>query len=506
MEGPGFLQTGARRQVRGVRQPAGVQRPGEGAEPRAARPRPRPSRQQRRAGVGRRVRARRRLDLRAGDPAGAGRPGHERHAAPAPAAGRRGSRARHGRCRRDRRWPESRWPSSPRRPPRRWRACRRRRASSPPATRRCWPRWPPSSDDPRRDRAHQTEDGLLRAPAARAAARVSITSGFETTSKPVRVAVRARQDRPPRARADRRAAAPGPAGASWRGSAWRQPARVLVRVRRSGRTVRVLRDACLAPGSKRLRVALGRPRAPPRQAARRAAAGRYRVQVLRALGPQDGQPLRRRHRAQAALAVRRRAHVARLGGGPEQRRQGVAHAPTPLVLRGRLHRPGAAAVAARARRAWRAPRPAPPSSPPGCAAATTPVHAGASGARRARRAGRRSATAPPRAGPARCPRPRGRRLPSGVGHQPRPRHRPRARGAAAARCRLSISHRPAGRVAGNLPRSISRRISRALRPLAREACSMSRLAMTGRQLRHSAAFPCPRWSSRTSPGRPSASA
>ena len=58
-----------------------------------------------------------------------------------------------------------------------------------------------------------------------------------------------------------------------------QPARVLVRVRRRGRTVRVLRDACLKPGSKRLRVAWD-GRARRRGKLRAVKAGRYRIQVF----------------------------------------------------------------------------------------------------------------------------------------------------------------------------------------------------------------------------------
>ncbi len=58
-----------------------------------------------------------------------------------------------------------------------------------------------------------------------------------------------------------------------------QPARVLVRIRRKGRTVRVLRDACLAPGSKLL-TSRWDGRVTRRGKLRRAAAGRYRAQVL----------------------------------------------------------------------------------------------------------------------------------------------------------------------------------------------------------------------------------
>ena len=49
-------------------------------------------------------------------------------------------------------------------------------------------------------------------------------------------------------------------------------------MRRRGKTVRVLRDACLKPGSKRLRVAWD-ARARRRGKLRAVKAGRYRIQV-----------------------------------------------------------------------------------------------------------------------------------------------------------------------------------------------------------------------------------
>ena len=58
-----------------------------------------------------------------------------------------------------------------------------------------------------------------------------------------------------------------------------QPARVLVRIRRRGRTVRVLRDSCLAPGSKLL-TSRWDGRITRRGKRRAAPAGRYRVHVL----------------------------------------------------------------------------------------------------------------------------------------------------------------------------------------------------------------------------------
>ncbi len=132
-------------------------------------------------------------------------------------------------------------------------------------------------DDPRRNARTQTEGGLFvaRCPGG---ARMRITSGFETTVKNVsvpskrgRIVRRARVVRPRGLRPRRRrTVARIKLG---------QPARVLVRVRRRGKTVRVLRDACLKPGSKRLRVAWdGRVRR--RGKLRAARAGRYVVQLL----------------------------------------------------------------------------------------------------------------------------------------------------------------------------------------------------------------------------------
>ena len=133
------------------------------------------------------------------------------------------------------------------------------------------------SDDPRRDPARQTEDGSFRARCP-GAARVSITSGFETTSKPVRVASR-------RGRIVRRARIakirrlrPGKPRTVARVRLV-QPAVVRVRVRRGGRTVRTLRKACLQPGSRALRVAWnGRVKRKGRLRAARP--GRYRINLL----------------------------------------------------------------------------------------------------------------------------------------------------------------------------------------------------------------------------------
>ena len=135
------------------------------------------------------------------------------------------------------------------------------------------------TDDPRRDAARQTEDGGFRGQCP-GDARVSITSGFETTSKAVRVASRrgkivraARAYRSRSLRAGRRGRV--------RVAKVRlgQPARVLVRIRRKGKTLRVLRDACLAPGSKQLTTRWD-GRVIRRGKLRRASAGRYRATVL----------------------------------------------------------------------------------------------------------------------------------------------------------------------------------------------------------------------------------
>jgi len=134
-----------------------------------------------------------------------------------------------------------------------------------------------ASDDARRDPVRQTEDGGFRARCP-GAARVSITSGFETTSKAVRVAsLRGRIVRGARAYRTRSLRP----GRRVRVSKVRlgQPARVLVRIRRKGRTVRVLRDSCLSPGSKLL-TSRWDGRVTRRGKLRRAAAGRYRAQVL----------------------------------------------------------------------------------------------------------------------------------------------------------------------------------------------------------------------------------
>ena len=135
------------------------------------------------------------------------------------------------------------------------------------------------SDDPRRDPARQTEDGGFR---ARCPGRthVAVTSGFETTTKAVRVASRRGRIVPAARAYGSRKLRAGRRGRV-RVSKVRlgQPARVLVRIRRKGKTLRVLRNDCLAPGSKLL-TSRWDGRVTSRGKLRRAAAGRYRAQVL----------------------------------------------------------------------------------------------------------------------------------------------------------------------------------------------------------------------------------
>ena len=132
-------------------------------------------------------------------------------------------------------------------------------------------------DDPRRDARTQTDGGLFegRCPGR---AKVSITSGFETTAKNVLVPSNrgriVRRVRVVRAKGLRRGVRRTVARIRLS-----QRARVLVRVRRRGRTVRVLRGACLAPGSKRLRVTWN-ARARRRGKLRAVKPGRYRIQVF----------------------------------------------------------------------------------------------------------------------------------------------------------------------------------------------------------------------------------
>lgn len=131
-------------------------------------------------------------------------------------------------------------------------------------------------DDPRRNAKTQTEGGLFEAQCP-GRAKVSITSGFETTAKHVLVPSKrgriARRVRAVRARGLRRGVRRTVARIRLA-----QPARVLVRVRRRGRTVRVLRDGCVKRGRLRMRVAWD-ARARRRGRLRAVKPGRYRIQV-----------------------------------------------------------------------------------------------------------------------------------------------------------------------------------------------------------------------------------
>jgi len=134
------------------------------------------------------------------------------------------------------------------------------------------------TDDPRRDPRTQTEDGLFEARCPGAAG-LSVTSGFETTTRSVNV------PSGPGRRIVRSARAPKVRGlrAGRRRTVARvrlvQPAVVRVRVRRGGRTVRTLREACLQPGSRALRVTWD-ARVTRRGRLRAARPGRYRVELL----------------------------------------------------------------------------------------------------------------------------------------------------------------------------------------------------------------------------------
>jgi len=143
-------------------------------------------------------------------------------------------------------------------------------------------------DDPRRDARTQTEDGLFEAQCP-GVARISVTSGFETSDRAVSVPSR------PGTRIVRRArlAKIGALRPGRRRIVARvglvQPAVLQVRVRRGKRVVRTLRRACLRPGSGGLRVAWD-ARVRRRGKLRAAAPGRYRIE-LRVLS--DREPVKR---------------------------------------------------------------------------------------------------------------------------------------------------------------------------------------------------------------------
>lgn len=135
---------------------------------------------------------------------------------------------------------------------------------------------PSASDDPRRSRT-QTEDGAFRARCP-GSARVTITSGFERSSRLVTVPSR----RGPIAR-----------WASIRGRTarvkLRQRAEVIVRVKRRGRVVRTVRRGCIRAGQRARRFRWD-GRVGRRGKLRPARPGRYRLQLL---VRSDREPLRR---------------------------------------------------------------------------------------------------------------------------------------------------------------------------------------------------------------------
>jgi hypothetical protein len=134
-----------------------------------------------------------------------------------------------------------------------------------------------NSEDPRRDRTTQTQDGSFRARCP-GTARLTITSGFEEAATAVRV--------------------PSASGRivrsiKFRGRAARvrlaQPAEVIVRVKRGRRTLREVRRACVQRRFLRVRWD---GRVARSGKLRKARPGRYRLQVL---VRSDRRPIRRSH-------------------------------------------------------------------------------------------------------------------------------------------------------------------------------------------------------------------
>jgi len=144
-----------------------------------------------------------------------------------------------------------------------------------------------TSDDPRRNARTQTTDGLFRA-GCPGTARIRVTSGYETSARPVSVPSRRGQKIASRVRALRvRALRPQKRRAVAR-VRLRQPARVAVLIRRRGRTVRKLRSSCVPRAGAVTTRWDGRLRR--RGKLRPARAGRYRVLVT---VRSDRRPLRR---------------------------------------------------------------------------------------------------------------------------------------------------------------------------------------------------------------------
>lgn len=132
------------------------------------------------------------------------------------------------------------------------------------------------SDDPRRNERTQTTDGLFRA-GCPGAARIRVTSGYETTARPVSVPSRRGQKIASRVRALRVRALRPPKRRAVARVRLRQPARVAVLIRRRGRTVRKLRSSCISRAGAVTTRWDGRLRR--RGKLRPARAGRYRVLV-----------------------------------------------------------------------------------------------------------------------------------------------------------------------------------------------------------------------------------
>jgi len=132
------------------------------------------------------------------------------------------------------------------------------------------------TDDPRRNERTQTTDGLFRA-GCPGTARIRVTSGFETSARPVSVPSRPGQRIVRRVRILRgRALRPGPRRTVAR-VGLQQPARLTVTIRRAGRTVRTLSASCIPRGRRVIARWDGRVR---RQGKLRPARpGRYQVQV-----------------------------------------------------------------------------------------------------------------------------------------------------------------------------------------------------------------------------------
>jgi len=144
-----------------------------------------------------------------------------------------------------------------------------------------------TSDDPRRNTRTQTTDGMFRARCP-GAARIRVTSGYETSARRVSVPSRPGQKVVRKVRILRgRALRPARRRTVAR-VGLQQPARLTVKIRRGGRTVRTLRASCIPRGR---RVAARWDARLRRQGRLRPARpGRYQVQVT---VRSDRRPVRR---------------------------------------------------------------------------------------------------------------------------------------------------------------------------------------------------------------------